>query len=94
MLTGNDIALAQQAAALAIAWWKTQPEEAQQTTFAREQIARLRVLIKKLNEIADIAYPYDSDDVPLDCGDEPIMRLNSRVVNKTRARAKPERVVQ
>jgi len=92
-LTGNEIALAQQAAALAITWWKSQPGA--QTKFVKGRIEELRALIRKCSEISDIAYPYDhADDMPLSVGDEEIMRLNTPVIRKTRAKANPARAVQ
>ena len=92
-LTGNDIALAQEAAAMAIAYWKDRPGA--RTNYVRGRIAQYKELISKLSKISDIAYPYDSsDDMPMDVGDEEIMKLDTRVVDKTRARAMPERTVQ
>jgi hypothetical protein len=92
-LTGNDLALAQQAACLAITWWKSQPGA--RTKFVKGRIAELQALISKLSGISGIAYPYDhSDEMPLDVGDEEIMRLNTPIVNKTRKRARPQRSVQ
>lgn len=85
-LTGDDLALAEQAAALAIAWSKTRLGK---SAFKREQIAKFTGLIAKLSAIGDHAYPYrHSDDMPARVGSEKIMRLDVDVVRKTRATAK------
>lgn len=83
-LTGNDIALATNAVSLALAWWKEQPASG----FKREQMAKLSALSLRLQHISMYAYPYEwGDDMPLDFGDEPIVRLDDDVVKATRAAA-------
>lgn len=85
-LTGDDLALAEQAAALAIAWSKAKLGKG---SFKREQIAKFTGLIAKLSAISDHAYPYrHSDDMGPEVGRERIMRLDVDVARKTRATAK------
>ena len=86
-LTGNDIALAMEAISHAMNFYK----KGGRSKFVRDKLSSLDALHSKLNEISDAAYPYEhSDDMPLDVGDEPIMKTDDRVIAKTRKRAKPE----
>lgn len=65
----NDIALAAQAAAHAIQWWKKRGR----SKFVRERIASYRDLISKLDAAGDHLCPSDgSDEMPLNWGDDPI----------------------
>jgi hypothetical protein len=90
-LTGNDIALAQEAVTYAIGHWKKQGR----SKFVREQVEKFKSLNEKLNEINKIAYPYESaDDMPHDIGDEEIMKLDEKVVRKTRKAALKQRTIQ
>ena len=84
-LTGNEVAMAANACALAIAWWKQRPK----TKWSRTRIAEFEALSAKLQAIDDFAYPnvrYDEDEGfnVADCGDEPIMALDAEVVAQTR----------
>lgn len=90
-LTGNDLARAEGAAALAIAWWEKQAPVSRRSAFARKEIAAYRALISKLSAIGDHAYPYEPDTMPSDCGDDPIMQLDAEVVRETRAAARRAR---
>ena len=90
-LTGDDVALCVASVQMAMTWWKDKPR----TTYRKNELARLNALLSKLNQICDIAYPYDTaDDMPLSVGSEPIMKMDARVVDKTRERALPNRAVQ
>lgn len=83
-LTGDDLALAEFACAHAINWWKKQGR----TAHCRAERLKFEALLRKLAAIGDHAYPYKhSDDMPLDCGTEPIMRIDRRIVGKTRRSA-------
>lgn len=68
-LTGNDIALAQAACALAIAWHKAQPT----SDFGRNEIAKLTALSKKFNDLLDWAYQAGEPD-EIEGGNEVVMR--------------------
>lgn len=82
-LTGNDIALAQEAAAFAINSYERY--ERPFTDFVIERIAAHKALLSKLNAVSEYAYPYgSSDDMPADCGDEPIMTIDHAVTAETR----------
>lgn len=84
-LTGNDLALAESAAQLAIAWWKEQPRSG----FKTKQVAAYKALIGKLSAINQYAYPYEvSDDMPIDFGSEALMVLDQKAVKATRAAAR------
>jgi hypothetical protein len=88
-LTGDDIALAMEAAALAIRDLKKLPGARRK--FIKGRIAEYEALIEKLRAISDQAYPYTpprSEDEPVpEHGAEEIMKLDARVVRKTRAAA-------
>lgn len=85
-LTGDDLALAGMGLAHLLNWWQTQPR----SPFKTESVARARDLKAKLSAIGDHAYPYerpiDGGAYP-DHGGEAIMRLDLRVVAKTRRAA-------
>lgn len=84
-LTGNDLALAESGAQLAVAWWKNQPGR---SAFKRKQIAAYTALIKKLSAINQHAYPYESsDNMPLDIGSEVLMRIDEAAILGTRSSA-------
>lgn len=69
LLTSNDLALAEFGCVLAMAWWRTKPV----TSYARKEIAKLSMLSLKLGEASQHRNPYDnSEDMPLDWGDDPI----------------------
>src|SRR5690606_28038286 len=61
MLTGNDVALAETAVALAISWHKKQP-----TDFNRREIQKLEALRKKLGEVLDRAAFEDDESGDVD----------------------------
>lgn len=83
LLTGNDLALAQQAAGLAIAW-VGKPK----SKYSRTMIKQFRLLILRLDAISDYAYPYENaDQMPGSIGDEPIMIGDGVCIGKTRAAA-------
>lgn len=85
-LTGNDLALAAMGAGLALAWHRAQSR----TRFQRQEIAKLKALIAKLDAISAHAYPYENrgeDRTPIDFGDEPIMKTDGAVVRRTRRAA-------
>ena len=85
-LSGDDVALAQEAAALAIAYYRQQPGS--RTKWVKSRISAQKALIRKLSSISDYAYPYyHSDEMPLDCGSENILRLNIPVVRSIRKAA-------
>lgn len=84
-LTGNDLALCENGMAHAINFFKAMRP---QGAWARKERQKYEALLKKLNAITDHAYPYDnSDEMPLDVGDEPIMRSDQNAMGSTRARA-------
>jgi hypothetical protein len=84
-LTGNDLALAQEAAALAIAWAK---EKMKGSAYGKGRRLQLTALIKKLDAISQHAYPYEHGCMPSDCGDDPIMAVDRDVVRETRKAAR------
>jgi hypothetical protein len=85
-LTGDDIAMAQNAVGLALSWWAKRRGS---SGFKTQQVGRLRRLNARLNKISDYAYPYKSADVmPIDCGREVIMRVDEKNVKRTRAAAR------
>lgn len=92
-LSGDDVALAQEAAALAIAYYKQRPGA--RTKWVKSRIDAQKALIRKLASISDYAYPYEhSDEMPLDCGSEHILRLNTPVVRSIRKAAAKAREVK
>lgn len=69
LLTSNDLALAEQAAAHAIKFWKDRGR----SKFVRRRIDEYRALIAKLDAAGRHLCPHDnSDDMPLDWGSDPI----------------------
>ena len=68
MLTGNDVALAQMAAQMTMAWWDKQPP----SDYGSEQKRRLAELCDKLDRILDRAYP-DIEKPTHDGGDESVL---------------------
>lgn len=52
-LTGNEVAQAQMAAQLAVAWHRNQPK----SEFSKREIEKLMALIAKLGGVLDWAYP-------------------------------------
>lgn len=83
-LTGDDLALAESAAQLAMAWWRDKPA----SDYKKRQMAAYTALIKKLSAINQHAYPYEnSDDMPPDIGGETLMVLDRASVAATRAAA-------
>lgn len=90
-LTGNDIAMAEEAVALAISHFKKQGR----SKFVRERVANFKALQEKLHEINSAAYPYeDPESMPDDIGSEEIMKLDDKVVRKTRKAALGKRTIQ
>ncbi len=77
-LTGNDVALALQAAALADNWYKQQGRN----KWTRDRRADLAALVTKLNAIFNLAYPHHHEDTPLDCGSEKLLKLDKRELRK------------
>lgn len=82
-LTGNDLALAQSSVQLAIAWWKPHPASGHK----KRQLAQLNALNTKLGALSDYAYPYKPSDMPLNIGDEELMKIDTHVATQTRAAA-------
>lgn len=82
-LTGNDIALASFACALAIAWHKN--NDAKKCAYTKREIAKYRALCSKLQYISMNAYPeYETDDGMRSAGDgdEEIMRFDAAVLKR------------
>ena len=82
-LTGNEIAVAQFGALLAISWWKKQKP----SDHGRAEISKLEALAQKLDAMNEYAYPYNSVWVDADCGGEVLLVANDAAVAKTRRRA-------
>lgn len=83
-LTGNELAIAANACAHAINWVKAQGR----SKWWRAERLKFEALNRKLQEISQHAYPYEqSNESPLDFGDEPIMKVDDCEVSKTRAAA-------
>lgn len=87
-LTGDDIALCEEAIGHALNWW-TAKKALRANEFGKRRIAELTALSLKLSAIGDHAYPYtDSDAQPLDIGKEVLMRTDREAVRKTRSTAR------
>ena len=84
-LTGNDLALAEECAGLAIAWAK---EHQKGSAYGKKQRDKYKALIAKLGAIGQYAYPYEGGCAPLDFGDEPVMAVDRNVVRETRRAAR------
>jgi hypothetical protein len=69
LLSSNDLAGAAQAVQLALAWYRDQPKSG----WRRKEEAKFKALLAKLDVASDHKNPYsDSDEMPLDWGDDPI----------------------
>lgn len=82
-LTGNDIALASFACALAIAWHKN--NDAKKCAYTKREIAKYQALCSKLQFISMNAYPeYEAEGERRTCGDgdEEIMRFDEAVLKR------------
>jgi hypothetical protein len=82
-LTGNDIALASFACALAIAWHKN--NDAKKCAYTKREIAKYSALCSKLQYIGMNAHPeYETDDGMRSAGDgdEEIMRFDAAVLKR------------
>ena len=85
-LTGNDIAVAEMACGLAVAWWKQRKGGG---AYKRDEMAKLKALIAKLSAISQHAYPYvNSDDMPENIGAETLMAPDRAMMNLTRKEAR------
>lgn len=90
-LTGNDIALASFACALAIAWHKKGAHP--RCKYTRNEIAKYKELCSKLQYLSMNAYPDepDPDERRFDEGDEKIMKLDPVVLKTISKRRKVRR---
>lgn len=87
-LTGDDLALCEEAIIHALNWW-TAKKVRTKSDFGKRRVAELTDLSRKLNAIENHAYPYTNGDAqPLDLGKEILMRIDREAVRKTRSTAR------
>jgi hypothetical protein len=86
-LTGDDLALCEEAIGHALNWWTSKGRA--KHSFGKRRVAELTDLSRKLNAIENHAYPYTNGDAqPLDLGKEILMRIDREAVRKTRSTAR------
>lgn len=91
-LTGNDLALAEMGLIHAERWHRGQQKKHGRNGFTTAELTKLKALREKLSAIGEHAYPYEGGydeivEVP-HYGDEPILRMDPKVVKATRAKAR------
>lgn len=81
MLTGNDVALAQMAVWLAVAYWKKQPP----SDYGKEEIRKLQALGAKMDDILERAYPTEASE--MSGGDESVLMFDPAMTEFNQLRA-------